>query len=588
MRPKLIGGRRIDACLRNCLLRLRVEEEGIALIMALGIMLVLTIALTTTLFFTASGARDAHRTNAGQQAYALAEAGINNAVAVLNANYPTTLYPGPTSWYGCNNLFPQTTTTYSSGSVTWSGCLVPNTNSPYYQWNLTAKGAVTNPTGPTAGAVTRTVTAVVPVVFPDTFSNGSGSSAINFIYGHNITFTNQTTIEAPIYATGNLDIQNKAVISETVPASSVSTAHPNQMAVVGNVTLEQNADSIGEWGGPNKGTYSQDPTSDQLQYVYIGGTCTTKQNTTPNHTCQEGDSGSSRDPIFAQNYITSGANAGTIPTTIPPGFISTPTMTCCDPITPGGVVTTQDNTNPSYMGFWYQFANLGPHSPCDPAKSAPYLPANNPVFDDGDNLMNDSQSQFNLTGNTYKCISYDGTAWLIWNGSTLSINGTIYYDGSMCAGTSGCGNNLNATYTGSGSILLSGSFTMTNGDNLCVGMSGGSCDPNVAWNPNNQSLGIIAYGDTGLNSGGSASNNGIEVKASGFQGLLMARENIYCSPASNTFIQGPMISVYGDVSCGQKNTLSFPPISFPSTGFSGSTGPFPPGVLSSPIQFGGG
>jgi hypothetical protein len=49
-----------------------------------------------------------------------------------------------------------------------------------------------------------------------------------------------------------------------------------------------------------------------------------------------------------------------------------------------------------------------------------------------------------------------------------------------------------------------------------------------------------------------------------------------------------MISVNGDVSCGQKNTLSFPPISFPSTGFSGSTGPFPPGVLSPPIQFGGG
>ena len=37
---------------------------------------------------TAAGARDAHRSNAGQKASALAESGINNALAVLNANYP--------------------------------------------------------------------------------------------------------------------------------------------------------------------------------------------------------------------------------------------------------------------------------------------------------------------------------------------------------------------------------------------------------------------------------------------------------------------------------------------------------------------
>ena len=65
--------------------------------MALGITLVLTVALTTVITFTASGARDAHRVNAGQKAYALAEAGVNNALAVLNANYPASApaYPGP-------------------------------------------------------------------------------------------------------------------------------------------------------------------------------------------------------------------------------------------------------------------------------------------------------------------------------------------------------------------------------------------------------------------------------------------------------------------------------------------------------------
>ena len=64
------------------------DESGIALVMALGIMLVLTIVLTTVITFTASGARDSKRVNAGQKANALAEAGVNNALAVLNANYP--------------------------------------------------------------------------------------------------------------------------------------------------------------------------------------------------------------------------------------------------------------------------------------------------------------------------------------------------------------------------------------------------------------------------------------------------------------------------------------------------------------------
>ena len=56
--------------------------------LAIVTMLVLTIALTTVMFMTAAGARDAHRSNAGQKASALAESGINNALAVLNANYP--------------------------------------------------------------------------------------------------------------------------------------------------------------------------------------------------------------------------------------------------------------------------------------------------------------------------------------------------------------------------------------------------------------------------------------------------------------------------------------------------------------------
>ena len=115
MAPRTLLGRRVVAAWR----RLLHEEEGVALVLAIITMLVLTIALTTVMFMTAAGARDAHRSNAGQKASALAESGINNALAVLNANYPgTTIYPGDST------LLPTRTTTYPTGSVTWSGTLV--------------------------------------------------------------------------------------------------------------------------------------------------------------------------------------------------------------------------------------------------------------------------------------------------------------------------------------------------------------------------------------------------------------------------------------------------------------------------------
>ena len=91
MRPEPLDGCRRLAWYR----RLLREEEGIALIFAIVSLVVLTAVLTAVIFLTAAGAREAQRSNAGQRAYSLAESGLNNALAILNANYPGTLgYPG--------------------------------------------------------------------------------------------------------------------------------------------------------------------------------------------------------------------------------------------------------------------------------------------------------------------------------------------------------------------------------------------------------------------------------------------------------------------------------------------------------------
>ena len=73
--------------------RLR-DESGVALILALTIMLILTIMLVSVIGFSSAGSRNAQHSNASEEAYALAEAGANNALAVLQVNYPAK-FPGP-------------------------------------------------------------------------------------------------------------------------------------------------------------------------------------------------------------------------------------------------------------------------------------------------------------------------------------------------------------------------------------------------------------------------------------------------------------------------------------------------------------
>src|SRR5512132_4552333 len=126
------------------------DERGIALIMALGILFVLTISLGTVLYVTSASARHAEHSNAGQKAYALGEAGVNNALAVLNANYP-----GTVAFPGDSTLLPARTTSYDTGTATWSGTLTGPLTGPTappwrWEWRLTSTGTVQNPTGPAA------------------------------------------------------------------------------------------------------------------------------------------------------------------------------------------------------------------------------------------------------------------------------------------------------------------------------------------------------------------------------------------------------------------------------------------------------
>ena len=516
--------------------------------LAIVSMLVLMVTLTAVIFITAAGARDAHRSNAGQKASALAESGINNALAVLNANYPgITIYPGDP------NLLPTRTTTHGANSVTWSGTLVNVPTNPRWkwQWQLTASGRVKNPTGPTAGDVVRKATATVPVVIPESTSVAPGTTATDWIYALNdITFGQSVNVAAPVYAGHDLILENTATISETIPASLTLPARPNRIVAGNDLSLVNPQNQVGHVNG------SASPGND-LAEIHVGRYCASKANPTP-HPCVWG----STDKVWGVTHDN----------TIPPGYITVPTLTCCSPV---GWAAPADGlshpANPSYMGFWYLNAGLGPKSPCATASGT------TPTFDT-DTSINQSAyamgSPFNLTGAPYSCTSADGQTKLAWDGTTLTIKGNVFIDGSARS-TSGA-----AKYVGKGTIILSGLYSMDNNTALCANLAGGTCNTSAPWDPDTTALAIVTDGID------PSTGNGINIKKGNFQGLLLANGNIDAS-VSGTLVVGPMVSVYGSVNAGQSGTLQFPPITFASSGTSGLTGPLPLPQLLSPIDFGG-
>jgi Tfp pilus assembly protein PilX len=166
------------------------DEHGMALIMSVGMLLVLSITVIATLEFSASSSRSASFDRADQRAFGLAEAGLNDAISRL-AQSPST-FTGTA-----------VTTTYPGGTVTSSGTLSGGV------WTLTATSSANNPTG--GAALTRTV--------QRSFTVSSGGIPITGNEAYNYVFTNASgctllqnsfTITSPVYVTNNLCLKNSA------------------------------------------------------------------------------------------------------------------------------------------------------------------------------------------------------------------------------------------------------------------------------------------------------------------------------------------------------------------------------------------
>jgi Tfp pilus assembly protein PilX len=491
----------------------RIEDErGVALALAIMMMLVLTASVTTALYVTRSSASGSHLSKSRVVATNLAESGINNAMAVLrlptnNALNPTVFCPGTTQVTINGQTVCKTTNSYPGGTVTWWGTL-----DGFGRWSLTSVGTVKNPTGSAGGDVTRTMTASVQV--HPTLTQPLNTPIWDYIYSTkpasplptcDMTVTSSVTIASPLYVEGNLCLNQQSAITK------------GPLIVRGRLYLANKKTS------GNPGNYvgqAAAPVSD----VHIVNGCD-YNNTLYTSPC----------PKDGTANIWAGVSDATVPTTLSP------------PI-------------PNY-NQWYLNASPGPYAPCATIDgNAPI--AGYPVFDSPVSTAYDSATRLTFRNNnqpvqdltpasSYRCQTAAGE--LSWDAALkkLTIHGTIYIDGSLYVQ-----NGAVNQYTGQGVIYLSGTFLVKN-SSFCGKVYNGACDnrnPSLGgWDPNTSLVCIVAEGTGGQVSSGDS----VQLVSSAMQGAAYANGNVDIGTTS-TFA-GPLVG--SSVILGQSVTTSFPSIS---------------------------
>ena len=197
------------------------DERGLALPMALGVTMVLAALAAAIFTYVTMNEQSARRAGADQRAYGLAETGLSYAFSRLrNTSDPTNA-----------SAVPSTTVSLTGGSTTYSGSLSGTT------WTLTSSGTVTNPTGPSAASVVRTVSTQAQVVT----TTQADMRPWDYLFIDQpagcITMGNSVSMDISLYVRGNLCLDNNSQIDSSV------------VNVLGSVSVYNSA-QIGSPGAP--------------------------------------------------------------------------------------------------------------------------------------------------------------------------------------------------------------------------------------------------------------------------------------------------------------------------------------------------
>lgn len=536
-------------------LRRFLDERGQSLVLTLLVLFVLAIVLSTVIIFTSSNQRNSAYQRARQTASTLAEAGLNNAISVL-ANPANSAYlelPATSTQQAVlpdNNFYAATSKTYSGGTVQWWGTL-DTTNEV---WTVYGKATVTNPTGPGAANIVRTVSAKLQVnpptksqyqvgVWNTVYSPAGPTSGCDTSIGQGID------ISVPVYVGGNLCMGQNAVITKPV-------------YVGGYLFFNNKQGSIGTKTAP-------------INSAHVGGYCQVSSGGVVNPCKSEPVTGPNNTNIWVSGAPTdlTGVASDFVGITAPKicwsGAASEVASGACTNTPPGG---------------WYTFASPGPNHACNTqAGSVPVSTGAYPAFDTGDGIMNQSLTTvFNLTPTaSYSCYTSQGQ--LSWNAATrtLTVVGTVFFDGSITMTTSG---NQPMTYTGTASggactqaadcqavIYASGDISI-NSEKLCAVLNTGGNDCDWSnWDPNKKLLIFASNGPNGITVGPSQTS---------FQGGLYATNTVATGQSAVT--EGPLVSGTKTVVLGQQFGGTFPPITIAPFSIQQQPGGF---TISPPTNF---
>lgn len=499
--------------------RLRGDEAGFALVVALAVTVVFSMTVITVIESATSNTHSSDMSKNRVSAYSLAEAGIANANALLTAKNPYdahVLHPQGTYAQGdCANPPANPTGTpllgntcspmvfsLDGGTATVWGWL----NSSTANWTITSTGQVTRNAFANVPA-TKTLTVVVHI--RARASQQNVTPAWNYVFVKdttsnicNITLDQTTALTSSLYTEGNLCFKNSASISETNPAD------PVLLEVRGKLV----------WlSGASKGVGQSSPLQ-EVTSAKIGGGCTSGAVTNTAHVCAPPAGGSD---YF---YVKSGGYSQVA------DAIAAPALTTTD----------WDN--------YYQTSTVSRLSPC----AAGGLAATS--FDGDTTRNNNLATAFNLTpGANYTCQTKNANGYVIgeldWDASShiLSIRGTVFIDGNVTIngvvkyrgvnkyathpsgsdGSDGLGGMMVMYVSGTVSLSNSGVFCGWNTNSDATAYNGSGCDF-TAWTPATSMFMFVAKGGVTLN------------QSSFFQGAIFSEGNVSLGQSAQT--EGPIIT----------------------------------------------
>jgi Tfp pilus assembly protein PilX len=471
------------ARLRAVIRRRFAGEDGIALVLTLIVMGVLTIGTAAVITEVNSNEHHFGRDRQVNRALNVAEAGLTAGVASVKA-LPATATSQPNG-----------SGTVDQGSWSYTASRTQDASDPnLYYWTVTSTG-----------------------VSPD----GNVSRIVSTKVSETITSTSQSqTVTTPASPAYNWGIFLGDATSDCTPGGSTGNVLGGSSGVTVDVYIKG---SLCVSGNSSPFILQPTGTTDTLT-VYIGNKFKSKSNASP--------IGTSAAKIHLATIVQGcvDANHGSSP--------NYQTVLCSKQGSPlnnpnnanygsGVYATTYSSTQndipkPPIDLAWYTNAAPGPGHTCGPGStfpspSAPWTATTfkNRVLDNdsarntsvGDvhllELVDRSSGAGGVAHNSFDCKSYDSSGTLIgelmWdypsggcgsgptNGvADLTINGTVFIDGNLVFD-----NCDYAVYQGRGTIYVNGTVTFGNGTKICAkAISGSPCAGN--YDPNSNLLEIVA------------------------------------------------------------------------------------------------